>query len=680
MPDGDENWGLDPKVFSFTKTFLDPIHKDIWVSAIESQLIDTPQFQRLRGIKQLGTADLVFHGASHSRFEHSLGTMAVADRMVTQINSRVKLGKRGIEVGMRPRRLARIAALLHDVGHAPYGHQLEDDFPLLPKHDSPERLKDLLGPGSLICEILGPSLADAVLETLSAKDDEEIGKLEYPFVADIVGNTVCADLLDYTRRDIYYTGLDKLSGWRMLNYLFIPGEGPRANRIVIDAWKGNHLRSDVVSDILDLLDVRFAISERILFHHSKIATGAMLARAISDSGIPPTSIRDMRDEQLLMRLESDGEGSAPRLAKQLLNRDVFKAVWVSQPHPGSASQIRLVERFAEIPQAASLGLSGSLDRRRSAFAAKCEVEDRLCANLDLPPGSVLISCPGDRMLFKKADSWIYVDGLATKLQESPTDPPKGAISELQSRHRSLWRFHVFIDRLHAQSHGTLVTDAVELCLNDPSLVNTLTEWAPSRGHRIVDHFVESVTSPGPAVTATERATLHKAFTVAMSGKGVEGSFQQFFQASLAKSRTPELPGADVGEPPWSLAEPLESWRSRYVWIEHGTLEWALRDPASLKDWRTKFEDGSPEEDFIGQVNLSLLLDSVLEGVPDLAASRDVLEAAIHEDPRSIYEHFGSQPPTVKGRRKAPTAARDEKTRVAEGAFRKALQGRRFLPE
>jgi len=92
----------------------DPLHQNIYIDDFEKKLIDTPEFQRLRRIKQLGVTYLVYPGATHTRFEHSLGTMQVASRMCDQL---------GLEADEKEK--VRIYGLLHDVGHAAFSHESE---------------------------------------------------------------------------------------------------------------------------------------------------------------------------------------------------------------------------------------------------------------------------------------------------------------------------------------------------------------------------------------------------------------------------------------------------------------------------------------------------------------------------------------------------------------------------
>ena len=112
------------------KVFRDPVHQYIHVQhQVILDLIDSKEFQRLRRIKQLGTASLTFHGAEHSRFSHSLGVYEISRRICDIFHrnySVEKIGTGGWDDGERL--ITLCAALLHDVGHGPYSHTFEHIF------------------------------------------------------------------------------------------------------------------------------------------------------------------------------------------------------------------------------------------------------------------------------------------------------------------------------------------------------------------------------------------------------------------------------------------------------------------------------------------------------------------------------------------------------------------------
>src|SRR5437870_9519275 len=168
------------------KLIRDAVHGDIEMSSLEVELMDTPEFQRLRGIKQLGTAYLVFPSAVHTRFEHSLGTSWMARRIVEAI-------RRTREVTQEEELLIRVASLLHDITHIPFGHTLEDERRVLPRHDKDdERVRQFLEEGSVGRILEREGIQQAVVEALTKS-----GSL----ISDITGGSISADLLDYLRRD-----------------------------------------------------------------------------------------------------------------------------------------------------------------------------------------------------------------------------------------------------------------------------------------------------------------------------------------------------------------------------------------------------------------------------------------------------------------------------------------------
>ena len=100
---------------------FDRIHKTITIPEICKQIIDTPEFQRLRRIKQLGCASFVYPCATHTRFEHSIGVAHLGRKLLTIL----KRNQPELKISEKDILLVFIAGLLHDVGHAPYSHAFE---------------------------------------------------------------------------------------------------------------------------------------------------------------------------------------------------------------------------------------------------------------------------------------------------------------------------------------------------------------------------------------------------------------------------------------------------------------------------------------------------------------------------------------------------------------------------
>lgn len=183
----------------------DPIHGLIDVTKIEFEVMNTPEFQRLRRIKQLALADLGFHGAVHNRFGHSVGVMHVASKMAEHLMNQgdIKLKKQELQD-------IRLAALLHDIGHGPFSHISE----YLLQHFKPKRPDDgnteeiheeishrIIKHTKSFRDILGESRISSILEILSTEQPNP------DFKHDLVSGPLDADKMDYLLRDSYFTGV-----------------------------------------------------------------------------------------------------------------------------------------------------------------------------------------------------------------------------------------------------------------------------------------------------------------------------------------------------------------------------------------------------------------------------------------------------------------------------------------
>ncbi|HJV45761.1 MAG TPA: HD domain-containing protein [Bacillota bacterium] len=180
-----------PILLDEEKVFKDPVHRYIHVKyKVIWDLIDTPEFQRLRRIRQLGTSMFTFHGAEHSRFNHSLGVYEIMRRIV---------GKFAL-LSEEEELLCLCSALLHDIGHGPFSHTFEKVF----KTDHEEWTRRIIEGETAIRKIL-----EKVSPDFPHKVSEVIGKT-YPnkMIVSLISSQIDADRMDYLLRDAYYTGVD----------------------------------------------------------------------------------------------------------------------------------------------------------------------------------------------------------------------------------------------------------------------------------------------------------------------------------------------------------------------------------------------------------------------------------------------------------------------------------------
>jgi uncharacterized protein len=224
------------------KVFKDPVHRYIHVrDKVIWDLIGTKEFQRLRRIKQLGTTYLTFHGAEHSRFNHSLGVYEIIRRIVDD----VFVGREHWDHSERL--LCLCAALLHDLGHGPFSHSFEKVF-----HLDHEDFTQAI--------ILGDTEVNEVLrrvgEDFPKKVAEVIAKT-YPnkLVVSLISGQIDADRMDYLLRDAYYTGVS-YGNFDMERILRVMR--PREDQVVIKR-SGMHAVEDYIMS-------RYQMYWQVYFH------------------------------------------------------------------------------------------------------------------------------------------------------------------------------------------------------------------------------------------------------------------------------------------------------------------------------------------------------------------------------------------------------------------------------
>ncbi len=385
----------------------------------EMALVATPEFQRLAGYRQLGTAYLVFRGANHTRFEHSLGVLHEAERIVQSVNGNPS----SPDINQADRAIVRLCALLHDITHIAFGHSLEDEFDLLFRHDTNEARRQRLlvdsGIASLVRGAIGEDgyeRFEQVNRAISASGDDKdraISQLRpSPYVADIIGNTVCADMLDYVQRDLTACGMPVALGDRFLDFFTIT---PRdaldetdQTRMALNLEKRGMPRPDVESEIIKLLSYRYELVERVYFHHGKNSASVMIARAVHAAGLvhndlgpdPEDSHFDALSDELLLHCLADrriGEARGLPVRHDVVDYELAStlATGVLQHHLFKIAYMGVFDDVAEH----AYDLYGSYkdaSRRRS-------LEDELALSANLRPGDVLVHLPSPKMLLKLAE-------------------------------------------------------------------------------------------------------------------------------------------------------------------------------------------------------------------------------------------------------------------------------------
>jgi len=420
----------------------DPVHGDIYLTHEELRLLDTQEMQRLRGIRQLGAAYLVFPGAVHTRFEHSIGTVHMAQKLIDSVNMSFQLDPAGtLPVSEEETRVIRVAALLHDVTHVPHGHSLEDQDGLFERHDSAYRYERMFAPSRALGRVLRDlGLHDQIISVLTRPGTP--GRDDVPaYWGQMIGGTIAADILDYLARDAYFTGLKVAVDERVASYFKVDRT---TGNLYIDLAKRDLLREDILSEIVRLLDSRYTFSERVYYHHAKVAAGALVARAVElcvrAQVLSEEDLYDCTDESLLESLlQASGRSQDQDLAltvsdlvQRYRQRKLYKRACVFPRYENEQAQEELTTRFFA---------SGGAARR-------IETEARIAELVHFATGQqvkIIIYCPAQRMQLKEARIHVLwpgadsVEPLAAYADRVPR------LNDLSRAYRDLWKFYVFAD-------------------------------------------------------------------------------------------------------------------------------------------------------------------------------------------------------------------------------------------
>jgi HD superfamily phosphohydrolase len=277
----------------------DPVHGYVKLDDFAQALIGTPQMQRLRWIKQLGLANLVYPGANHTRFEHSLGAYhlarVLADHLRLDEEEKLKVGA---------------AAILHDIGHGPLSHATEAALsPFLRREH--ESVIDLLRKSELR-EVLGEHglLPQEIQSTINGEN--RLGQ--------IVSSEIDADRMDYLIRDSHYTGV----AYGVIDHLrLIKMMKVHLGDLVVESGGIQAATSFLISRLL--------MHPAVYYHHVCRISECMISggiRKMIDDGIEAGEIKAMDDEELFSSMTANG-GIAAEMVSRIKSRRLFKrAVYV----------------------------------------------------------------------------------------------------------------------------------------------------------------------------------------------------------------------------------------------------------------------------------------------------------------------------------------------------------------
>ncbi len=273
-----------------TKFIRDSIHGNLPLDPFEIEVLDYPQLQRLRRVKQLGFISLIYPGANHSRFEHSIGTMHLASKLADQL-----------ELSKDDKDLVRIAGLLHDAGHGPFSHVSEAVLGV-----NHEEITAFV--------IEKTSIHDKLSEKFDTKEIIDIingeGKL-----GPIISGDLDMDRMDYLIRDSHYTGVayGVIDTERIISNLKLERE------LILDI-KG-------VQAAESALTARYLMYPSVYQHHTTRIINAMFRRCLRDlinqDSLDPKDMYKYDDADMIS-ICRHSEGLSREMMEKIDNRNLLK--------------------------------------------------------------------------------------------------------------------------------------------------------------------------------------------------------------------------------------------------------------------------------------------------------------------------------------------------------------------
>jgi len=397
------------------KAIKDSVHGHVRLGDLAAELVDTPAFQRLRHIKQLSTVRLVYPSANHTRFEHSLGVYHLARGAID-----------GLRIDDDTAAHVRAAALLHDIGHGPYGHQTEGIIRRATGRDHDDIAWLLTDADREVCRVLDRNGLDPERVASLIAGDGGLGAL--------VSGELDVDRMDYLVRDAHHTGVPygTVDTGRLVNELRLAGDGasdsapPDPEDAELVLAEGN------VPTAESLLVARSLMNAVVYRHHVSRVAGAMLERAceryLDRTDTDARAFRRMADHDLLVALRE----AVPALGERIERRDLYKrAVWVG---------------LEDVP-------AGTVD---AGHAEERAAEREIAETAGLDRDEVVVDVPS-RPGLKESGSTVVVDGVPQRLEDASE-----LVSGLRSAERRRWTLGVYCPAEHVDAVGEAARDVLGL--------------------------------------------------------------------------------------------------------------------------------------------------------------------------------------------------------------------------
>lgn len=346
----------------------DPLWDTITLDDAAVSIVDSAAFQRLRYIRQLGLAHLVYPGATHTRFDHAIGVYHLATKALRLLHASGALH----DVATKDWRIVAHAALLHDVGHYPFSHALEE----LEQDSIPGHHEALVG-HFLADEDVRSALLTIAPDAPQAVEALVRGRSTNPLQG-LVAGSLDLDKIEYLKRDAYFCGVPygDVDVDRLLNALVLVAD-PDTGTLEI----GVHEKG--VAALESLLFAKYQMFRNVYWHHAVRAATVLYKRIVADALraelLSGDELVGQTDEGLLHLLQRRSTAMATRIA--------------------ALRERRLPKRAAEVVAADLEGDAQVAEWLTTDGETKLNVEDALARELGAEPGAVFIDYPEKKAMF-----------------------------------------------------------------------------------------------------------------------------------------------------------------------------------------------------------------------------------------------------------------------------------------